>query len=79
MLHNTTPYPIHSSFYITFNLVPIGSAFRELVDFLHAPDSVETVGVGDDGCQFLRVGWINEIDLGKLSECLEIEEEFAVP
>jgi hypothetical protein len=40
---------------------------------------VETVGVGDDGCQFLRVGWINEIDLGKLSECLEIEEEFAVP
>lgn len=77
-LHHTAPNAIHGSFHVLFHLVPVSPALGKLIHLFYTPDPVESVGIGDDRRQFLGVGWVDQVDLRKLAEGFEVDEELVV-
>lgn len=77
-LHHIAPNTIHGSFHISLDLVPISPALREFINLLHAPDSMEPLGISDESGQFFGMAWINQVNLHKLTERREIEQELVV-
>lgn len=77
-LHHTASNAIHGSFHIAFHLVPVGPPFRKLVYFFHTPDALEPTGVRNDRCQFLRIGWIDQVNLRQLAEGFEVKKKFTI-
>lgn len=76
--HHATSNAVHGPLDVFLDLVPVRAPLCEFVDLLRAQYAVEAVPIGDDGCQLLRVGRVDEIDLRQLSERPEVGKELIV-
>lgn len=71
-LHEDTAKPIHGFLNIFLDSEPISSPLGVFIDFFRPKNAMVTVRIGYDLTNLFGLGSVNEVDLDKFLQCIEI-------
>ena len=78
MSHNRASDAIHRLLDFGFDLIPVRSPLRKLVDLFSFENAKKALTVGNYGCQLLRIARAHKVNLREFAQCSIVLEQILV-